>query len=86
MGRGNQLTRQWSLVQLLAGRHGRTLAQLEAELGVGKRTVQRDIGVLEAAGFPVVSEARNGTIWWHVMEGFHAETPVSLTLNEQMAL
>ena len=86
MPRGDQLTRQWKLVQLLAGRHGRTLAQLQAELGVGKRTVQRDIAVLEAAGFPVISEACNGTLRWHFMEGFHAAAPVSLTLTEQMAL
>jgi predicted DNA-binding transcriptional regulator YafY len=86
MARGNQLTRQWTLVRLLAGRSGRTLAQLQGELGVGKRTVQRDLAVLEAARFPVVSEARNGTVRWRFMEGFHAEAPVSLTLTEQMAL
>lgn len=86
MPRGDQLTRQWRLVQLLAGRLGRTLAQLAGELGVTKRTVQRDIGVLEAAGFPIVSEPRNGTVFWHFMEGFHAVAPVSLTLTEQMAL
>ena len=86
MARGDQLTRQWTLVRLLSGRSGRTLAQFKAELGVGKRTVQRDIAVLEAAGFPVISEARNGTVRWHFMEGFHVEAPVSLTLTEQMSL
>jgi len=86
MARGDQLTRQWTLVRLLAGRTGRTLAQLRAELGVGKRTVQRDIAVLESAGFPIVSDSRNGTVFWHFMEGFHAEAPISLTLTEQMAL
>jgi predicted DNA-binding transcriptional regulator YafY len=84
--RGDQLTRQWKLVQLLSGRIGRTLAQLSGELGVTKRTVQRDIEVLTAAGFPVTSEMRNGTVFWHFMEGFHAEAPVALTLAEQMAL
>ncbi len=73
-------------MRLLSGRTGRTLAQLHAELGVGKRTVQRDITVLESAGFPIVSESRNGTVFWHFMEGFHVEAPVSLTLTEQMAL
>jgi len=84
--RGDQLTRQWKLVQLLAGRLGRTLAQLCGELGVTKRTVQRDIQVLAAAGFPVTSDMRNGTVFWHFMEGFHAEAPIALTLTEQMAL
>lgn len=86
MPRGDQLTRQWKLVRLLSGKLGRSLAQLRAELGVSKRTVQRDIGDLERAGFPVVSETRNGTIFWHFIEGFCAESAVSLTLTELMAL
>lgn len=86
MPRGDQLTRQWKLVQLLAGRLGRTLAQLSGELGVTKRTVQRDIEVLTEAGFPVTSDMRNGTVFWRFMEGFHAELPIALTLTEQMAL
>jgi len=81
MPRGDQLTRQWRLVQLLAGRMGRNLTQLAAELGVTKRTVQRDIEVLTAAGFPVTSDMRNGTVFWHFMEGFHAEAPIALTLT-----
>lgn len=86
MPRGDQLTRQWKLVHLLAGHLGRTLAQLAGELGVAKRTVQRDIETLSVAGFPVTSETRNGTVFWHFMEGFHAEAPIALTLIEQMAL
>ena len=86
MPRGDQLTRQWRLVQLLAGRTGRTLAQLQAELSVTKRTVQRDLGDLQAAGFPVISAPRNGTVFWHFVEGFRAEAALSLTLSEMMAL
>jgi proteasome accessory factor B len=70
----------------LAGHLGRTLAQLAGELGVAKRTVQRDIETLSVAGFPVSSETRNGTVFWHFMEGFHAGAPIALTLTEQMAL
>jgi predicted DNA-binding transcriptional regulator YafY len=84
--RGDQVTRQWHLIRLLTGKYGRTLAQLRSELGVTKRTVQRDIADLERAGFPVISEERNGTVFWHFMEGFHAEGQVGLTLTEQMAL
>jgi predicted DNA-binding transcriptional regulator YafY len=86
MARGDQLARQRMLVRLLSGRVGQTLAQLQASLGVGKRTVQRDLAVLASAGFPVTSESLNGTVFWHFMEGFHVEAPVSLTLTEQMAL
>lgn len=86
MSRGDQVTRQWKLIRLLSGKYGRTLAQLRSELGVTKRTVQRDIADLERAGFPVTSENRSGTVFWHFMEGFRAEDQVSLTLTEQMAL
>ena len=86
MPRGDQLTRQWRLIKLLAGRVGRTLAQLQSELGVTKRTIQRDIAVIEAAGFPVTNDVRNGTVFWRFTEGFQSAASVSLTLTEQMAL
>ena len=86
MPRGDQLSRQWKLVRLLSGKLGRSLAQLRSELGVTKRTVQRDIEALEGSGFPIVSEARDGTIFWRFIEGFTAESQVSLTLTELMAL
>ena len=60
----------WKLRPSLDRKVGDPLAQLRAELGTSKRTVQRDIGDLERAGFPVVSETRNGTIFWHFIEGF----------------
>jgi predicted DNA-binding transcriptional regulator YafY len=84
--RGNQLIRQWKLIQLLSGQRGRTLAQFQAELGVSKRTVQRDLEVIGEAGFPVTSELRNGTVFWRFVEGFAPQSPITLTLTEQMAL
>ncbi len=84
--RGNQLSRQWKLVRLLSSARGRTLTQLVAELGVVKRTVQRDVDALEAAGFPIVSQQRNGTVFWKFMDGFCPEQSVSLTVDELMAL
>ncbi|MCL2658960.1 MAG: WYL domain-containing protein [Acidobacteriaceae bacterium] len=86
MPRGDQLTRQWRLVHLLTSRTGRTLAQFQAELAVSKRTVQRDLEDLQAVGFPVVSEPRNGTMFWRFADGFRAEAAISLTLSEMMAL
>jgi predicted DNA-binding transcriptional regulator YafY len=84
--RGDQTSRQWQLVRLLSGPRGRTLAQLRAELGVSKRTVQRDMDALERGGFPITSEERNGTVFWRFMEGFRVDTPLSLELTELMAL
>lgn len=73
-------------MSLLSGRAGRTLDQLKAELGVTKRTIQRDIIVLEAAGFPVTSESRDGTVYWRVMNPTKENSELSLTLAELMSL
>ena len=79
--RGDQTSRQWQLIRLISGQRGRTLAQLKAELGVSKRTIQRDMDALERGGFPITSEERNGTVFWRFMEGFRVETPLSLELT-----
>jgi len=84
--RGDQLTRQWKVVSLLSGRVGRSLDQLKAELGMTKRTIQRDIAVLEAAGFPVISESREGTVYWRLLDSTKESAELSFTLPELMAL
>jgi predicted DNA-binding transcriptional regulator YafY len=86
MARGDQLSRVLRLMTLLEGKVGRTLDQLRAELNVTKRTIQRDLEALEAAGLPIMSETRNGTVRWHFFEGFATRCNVSLTLPELMAL
>jgi proteasome accessory factor B len=73
-------------VSLLSGRAGRTLDQLTAELGVTKRTIQRDIAVLEAAGFPVTSEPRDGAVYWRLLDTTKERAEISFTLAELMAL
>ena len=84
--RGEQLTRQWKLVSLLSGRVGRSLDQLKAELGSSKRTIQRDIAVLEAAGFPVLCESRDGTVYWRLLDSTKESAELSFNLAELMAL
>ncbi len=84
--RGDQLIRQWKIVTLLSGRVGRSLDQLKAELGVTKRTIQRDIAVLEAVGIPVVSEPRDATVFWRVVNPIRDSAELSFTLPELMAL
>ena len=84
--RGDQLIRQWKIVSLLSGRVGRSLDQLKSELGKTKRTIQRDIDVLEAAGFPVISESRGGTVYWRLLDSTKESAELSFTLPELMAL
>jgi proteasome accessory factor B len=73
-------------VSLLSGRAGRTLDQLKAELGVTKRTIQRDIEALDRAGIPVVSESRDGTVYWRMLDPTKESSDLSFSLAELMAL
>jgi len=56
MPRGDQLTRQWRLLHILASRGGRTIPELMREVGCSRRTIWRDLGILQAVGFPLTAE------------------------------
>ena len=75
--RGDQLSRQWKLIQLLARAHyGVGLAALAGELACTRRTVYRDLDALMFAGFPITSEKRDGRVFYRVIEGFRlGDTP-----------
>jgi predicted DNA-binding transcriptional regulator YafY len=69
--RGDQLARQWQLIQRLAkNRGGLGLDELAEELGCVRRTVYRDLDALMYAGFPVVSERRDGRVYYRFLESF----------------
>jgi predicted DNA-binding transcriptional regulator YafY len=84
--RGDQLARQWRLIQLLARRrYGAGLDDLAAELECHRRTVYRDLDALQFAGFPVTSEKRDGRVFYRLLETFElGEAP--FTPDELMAL
>jgi predicted DNA-binding transcriptional regulator YafY len=69
--RGDQLSRQWLLIQRLArSRGGAALDDLAEQLGCVRRTVYRDLDALQYAGFPVVSEKRDGRVYYRFLESF----------------
>lgn len=69
--RGDQLARQWQLVQHLArSRTGVGLEELARELDCVRRTVYRDLDALMYAGFPVVSERRDGKVYYRFLDSF----------------
>jgi predicted DNA-binding transcriptional regulator YafY len=69
--RGDQLARQWQLIQRLArSRGGAHLDDLAESLGCVRRTVYRDLNALQYAGFPVVSEKRDGRVFYRFLETF----------------
>jgi predicted DNA-binding transcriptional regulator YafY len=84
--RGDQLARQWQLIQRLAhSRYGVGLDDLAGDLGVVRRTVYRDLDALMYAGFPVVSEKRDGRVHYRFLDTFKiGDTP--FTPDEVLAL
>jgi predicted DNA-binding transcriptional regulator YafY len=88
MPRGNQLTRQWQLLQLLDRPAGVAVDDAAGELGCAVRTIWRDLQVLQAAGFPIYDErmARGPRSVWRVNDAFRRRLPLKLTLAELAAL
>jgi len=84
--RGDQLARQWQLIQKLAkSRGGCGLDDLANDLGCVRRTVYRDLDALMYAGFPVVSEKRDGRVFYRFLESFRIGD-VPFTPDEILAL
>jgi predicted DNA-binding transcriptional regulator YafY len=54
MARGDQLGRQWRIIQtLLTSKIGKSAADLAEEMEANPRTVYRDLEALQVAGFPI---------------------------------
>jgi predicted DNA-binding transcriptional regulator YafY len=88
MPRGNQLTRQWRLLQLLDRPAGVTVDDAAADLACTVRTIWRDLHVLEDAGFPIYDDpgADGRRSVWRVRDDFKKRLPLKLTLAELAAL
>ena len=84
--RGDQLARQWQLIQRLArSRAGAGLDELASELDCVRRTVYRDLDALMYAGFPVTSEKRDGRVYYRFLDSFELGQ-VPFTPDELLAL
>ena len=84
--RGDQLARQWQLIQRLArSRSGVGLDELAEDLNCVRRTVYRDLDALMYAGFPVVSERRDSHVYYRFLESFRLGD-VPFTPDEVLAL
>jgi predicted DNA-binding transcriptional regulator YafY len=88
MPRGNQLARQWQLIQLIQSPAGIAVDDAARKLDCTVRTIWRDIQVLERAGFPLYGDkapdGRRSVLKVH--EDFKTGLPVKLTLAETAAL
>ncbi len=84
--RGEQLARQWVLIQRLArSRGGVGLDELAEELECVRRTVYRDLDALMLAGFPLLSERRDGRVYYRFLDTFRLGD-VPFTADEMLAL
>ena len=88
MPRGDQLSRQWRLLQLIDRPQGVTVDDAARDLACTVRTIWRDLGVLQKAGFPLFTDraADGNKSVWRVTEEFKRALPLKLTLGELAAL
>ena len=86
MPRGNQLARQWRLLQFLGRPPGLAVEDAARELDCTVRTVWRDLRVLQEAGFPIYDEREGRRGLWKVEAAFRDRLPVPLSLPEIVAL
>ena len=87
MARGDSLFRQWELIKTLqAHRFGLSTEELAARLECNKRTVQRDLGVLQDI-FPISHEQRDrGKRYWKLAHNAVESEQLQLTMTEMLSL
>jgi len=87
MARGDSLFRQWELIKALqAHRFGISTEDLAARLECNKRTVQRDINVLQDI-FPISREERDhGKRYWKLAHNTVESEQLQLTMTEMISL
>ena len=86
MSRGDLVSRTWRLVRLLESPQGRTLSELEQELGCSRRTVIRDLQGLQGAGLPIYDVRDGREKRWKFVDGFKSKIPPPFSLTELLAL
>ncbi|MBZ0274397.1 transcriptional regulator [bacterium] len=88
IGRNEQLVRQWNILMKLAAHRkvGVTVAELVEEHGVARRTIERDLEALGAAGFPLGVIHQEGAVkYWSVIGPAPDMPPFPLDHDELIA-
>ena len=79
MARGDQLGRQWKIIQtLITLKKGRSAAELATDLDIHPRTVYRDLVALQVAGFPIYTEREDGKNLWSLLDTVKHHIPSPL--------
>lgn len=78
-----RLHRVVHILQLIQGQDGWSAADLARECSVTKRTIHRDLQLLQAAGIPLYFDGERNS--YHIRRDFFMK-PVDLTLDEALAV
>ncbi len=86
--RGDQLARQWRVIQAIekASPNGLTVAEIAEQEEIEIRTIYRDLEALQAAGFPLYTEKVDKAKRWAFIDTFKFKIPAPFTLTELMSL
>ena len=81
---GDQIGRQWSIIQtLISSRMGKTAAELAEDLECNPRTIYRDLEALQVAGFPIYTDRVEGKNLWSLLDTVKHEIPIPFNLTER---
>lgn len=78
----SRVQRLLRLITVLQSGRARSVAELEAEFGISRRTVFRDLEMLQSAGIPCYYQPERG---YRISESFYLP-PISLTVPETLGL
>lgn len=86
MALNKQLVRHLSILQRLDTIVGVTIQELMELTQKDRRTIERDLQELKAAGFPLVAKEVHGRNRWKFMEGFKEKLEVPFSISELLSL
>ena len=85
--RGDQIVRQWKIIQFMeTRRYGISVAELAEELESQPRTIYRDLEALYNAGFPLYNDKDGKNSVWKLLDTFRKDFRIPFTVTELMAL
>lgn len=86
MARGDSLSRQLQLWMLLDRERALSIEDVCRRLEINKRTLYRDLEVLERCGMPLWQEKQGRRVRWRLDDGFKRALSVNLSVQEVMAI
>ena len=86
VARGDSLTRQLRLWMMLLDERELSVDKAAKAFNCTRRTIYRDLAVLQRAGMPLFQEPDGRRIRWRLIEGFHRSLSIQFSVQEAMAL